>query len=92
MKTSKVNKETWKQIDWPFNTDYAEKWKGKVWEMKVGRGRIILVDGNDFMFVSSFGANSDLSYSGCFFNDPKVKTLEDAKRELEKNFLIYENN
>jgi len=56
---------------------------GKTWMLKVGKKYIFLYDEQYFPFVSSFGANSDNSFSGCFFNNSEVKCLEDAKSRIE---------
>ena len=38
----------------------------------------------DFNYTVSMGANSDRSYSGCFYNTLKIDTLEKAMIELNK--------
>ncbi len=81
----KIKSETWTQTTWPHDPDYAKKVKNKCWMAECGRGKIFLLDlpEKSFPFVSSFGANSDRSFSGCFYGK-NVLTLAEAKSELEK--------
>lgn len=54
-----------------------------VFAKKVGRGTVYLRDENNFTFTASFGANSDKSFTGCFYGHPEIKTLQDAMNALD---------
>lgn len=71
--------KVWTKIQWPFNSEV----KTETWVKSFGRGKVFLRNEKDFPFTCSFGANSDLSYSGCFFEVEEVKTLEQAKSAID---------
>jgi len=56
------------------------------------RGTVYVMDEKDFMFTCSFGANSDYSYTGCFFECTKIKTVTDAMDAIDKIVTLQLNN
>lgn len=52
-----------------------------------GRGRsgmIYVMDKDNFTYTFSMGANSDYSFTGCFFECAKIKTVEDAMNAINE--------
>ncbi len=75
------------------NLEYAEELKArgvKVYEHKIPRGRIILRGEAPFNFTVSCGANSDRSFSGCYFGDNEITTVELAKESLSQRIQSKE--
>lgn len=60
-----------------------------VYAKKFGRGTVYLIDGRSFQFTANYGANSEKSYTGCFFGDDSVKTVEQAMAKLDTKFKGY---
>ena len=78
---SKINNKEWVRTVWPYDPEYAKK-SPPVWAKKFGWGVVYLLDGPNFNYVSSFGADSKYSYSGSFYG-MGVKDLEMAKKILD---------
>ena len=74
--------KTWTKTKWPYCHGLPLVWAKTV---KSGRGIIYLHDDEHFNFTASFGANSDDSYSGCFFGHDGM-TLDLAKKRLDEKF------
>ena len=82
----------WQIVPWPHDSEYAKKvvcWLLPIngfadyFGEKVQKG-IYLIDEVHFHFTCSFGPNSEDSYSGCTFGHDEIKTLDDAKKYIEK--------
>jgi hypothetical protein len=54
------------------------------YSLKIGRGKVILRADKNFTFTCSFGANSNKSYTGCFFGT-NINTLQESKDILYAN-------
>lgn len=76
-----INSKEWVRTKWPYDPEYAKK-APPIWAKKFGRGVVYLFDDPNFNYVSSFGADSDYSYSGSFYG-MNVKDLEMAKNILD---------
>ena len=48
--------------------------------------------GPNFDYCASFGANSDYSHSGCFFQCFEVKTVQDAMKVLDAWIPVHLGN
>ena len=59
--------------------------KCDVYAKSFGRGTVYVLDSKDqsFMYICSFGANSDYSFTGSFYKLP-VNSIEEAIRALDK--------
>lgn len=76
----------WKKTNDFYNRDVV---KFDVYSYKVSkRITIYLQDGNDYTFTVSAGANSQFSYTGCFFGH-NLKNVEEAMRLIEKKHKRY---
>jgi hypothetical protein len=66
---------------WPYDPDYAKTCDCR--ELKIRGGKVYL-QANDphFSFTVSCRANSDRSYTGCFFNHAEITTAEQAMERL----------
>lgn len=66
--------------------------KCPVWAKEFKRtGKPVIVylqDAGSFTFTVSAGANSDYSYTGCFYQSP-VKTVEQAQQILDEYIPIW---
>lgn len=69
-----------------YNTDVV---KCPVWGKNFEYGTVFVMDEGTFTYTASFGANSDNSYSGCFFECFKVKTVQDAMKVLDAWIPIH---
>lgn len=70
-----------KPCEWPSDPDHAKKCD--CYEMPIRGGKIYLqANTPHFSFTVSCGANSDRSYSGCFYGHNDITTAEQAMNEL----------
>ena len=60
--------------------------KCDVYRKRIRRGFVYLMDNKQthFTFTVSCGANSSRSFTGCFFGDEAVMTVQDAMNALDK--------
>lgn len=73
-----------------YNTDVVTC---PVWGKNFGHGTVYLMDeAPNFDYCASFGASSNYSYSGCFFERLEVKTVQDAMKVLDKWIPIHLGN
>jgi len=81
-------KGNWIKTNDYYNREVVTK---DVWSCKTKLHRITVyvIDKPNFMFTVSAGANSDLSYTGCFFEHPEIKTVQDAIEAIEKKHKSY---
>lgn len=55
-----------------------------------GKGGMLYVMNKDsFTYTVSMGANSDYSFTGCFFECTKIKTIEDAMNAIDKLIVLH---
>lgn len=47
-------------------------------------GMLYVMDGNSFMYTCSMGANSDYSYTGCFYECIKITNVNEAMIAIDK--------
>ena len=67
--------------------------KSDVWSCKISKKiTIYVIDEPDFMFTVSAGANSEGSYTGCFYGHDEIKTLEQAIDAIEQKHKKYFKN
>lgn len=72
--------------DWNLTTWYGNPDLGIIAYMKIIRDVKVWVwepTSGGFNFTINAGPNSDRSYTGCFFGDDTVKTIEDAINGVE---------
>ena len=61
-----------------------------VWSYKVSKMiTIYLIDRPNYMFTVSAGANSERSYTGCFFGHMEVTNLVQAMEGIKKRHPNY---
>lgn len=63
-----------------YNKDVV---KCDVYAKSFGRGTVYLMDKEHFTYTCSFGASSDYSFTGCFFQLP-VNNVNDCMKALDK--------
>ena len=71
--------------NWKKTTDFynREVVKCDVWSKKFGRGMVYVQDKGSFQYSQSMGANSEHSFTGCFYLSTKVKTVQQAMNALD---------
>ncbi len=83
----------WQKASWPFDEETAKQ--TACWFLPIGSGTpnyfgkkissgIYLRSRKYFNFCCSFGPNNDRSYSGCCYGHDEIKTLDDAKKYIQK--------
>lgn len=79
---------------WVLDDSYYNKEvvKCDVYSKKFGRGTVYIQNQDSFMFTCSFGANSDLSHSGSFYNVETIKTVEDGMKYLDEFVPLWISN
>jgi len=84
---------TWAETTWPFCTDPEILAQFTCYSVKLGRGNIYLrvykEDRCRYQFTSSFGANSDNSFSGCLPPEDNKLALEEAQEKIIKEVRRY---
>ena len=79
-------------MEWIKTNDYynREVVSCDVWSYKVSkRITIYLQDKLNYTYTVSAGANSDSSYTGCFFGHENIKNLSDAMKAIEDKHPNY---
>lgn len=78
-----LNNKTWTKTNNYYNKDVV---KCDVYSKKFGRGVVYIQDSKEkhFMHTFSFGANSDYSHGGSFYNCDSINTILDAQNALDK--------
>lgn len=79
--------KNWEKTNNYYNRDVV---KCDVWSYKVSkRITIYLMDEPNYTYTVSAGANSDSSYTGCFFGCAEINTLDKAKEALKRKHPNY---
>ncbi len=47
-------------------------------------GMLYVMDKDNFTYTCSMGANSDYSYTGCFYGCPKITNVNEAMEAIDK--------
>jgi hypothetical protein len=50
------------------------------------------MDGDNFTYTFSFGANSNYSMTGCFYECSKIKNIQDAINAIDIIIELHMNN
>lgn len=84
-----MNKGVWVKTNDYYNRAVV---KCDVYSIKVTKKRTVyLQDSENFNFTFSCGANSDYSFSGCFYGTT-IKTLDQAMEYLNKFIPLHFND
>lgn len=80
--------------EWTKTNDYynREIVTQDVWSRKCRRGKIYVIDGKHFTYTFSCGANSDYSFTGCFFGCSKITTIEQAMKVIDEIAKLWLND
>lgn len=79
--------KTWKKTNNYYNREVV---KCDVWSYIVSpRITIYLQDQPNFMFTVSAGANSDNSYTGCFYGHSEITNVHEAMDAIAKKHPNY---
>ena len=79
---------------WTKTNDYynREVVTQDVWSRKCRRGKIYVIDKAPFTYTFSCGANSDYSFTGCFFGCSKITTVEQATEVIDQIAVRWFND
>lgn len=79
---------------WTKTNDYynREVVTPDVWSRKCRRGKIYVTDGEHFTYTFSCGANSDYSFTGCFFGCSKITTVKLAMKVIDEIAKLWLND
>jgi len=80
------------KTEWVKTNDYynREVVTCDVWSYKVSQNTTIyLMDEPNFTFTVSAGADSDRSYTGCFYGHPEVTNLSQAMKGIKEKHPNY---
>ncbi|GAB6119606.1 hypothetical protein [Dysgonomonas termitidis] len=79
---------------WTKTNDYynREVVKEDVWSRKCRRGKIYVIDRKNFTYTFSCGADSDYSFTGCFFGCSKITTVEQAMNVVDQIATLWLND
>ena len=77
--------------EWNKTNDYynREAVTQDVWSRKCRRGKIYVIDEAPFSYTFSCGANSDYSFTGCFFGCSKITTIEQAILAIDEIATLW---
>lgn len=80
-------------VNWNKTNDHynREVVTEDVWSRKCRRGKIYVIDKAPFTYTFSCGANSDYSFTGCFFGCSKITTAEQAMNVVDQIATLWLN-
>lgn len=79
---------------WSKTNDYYDRKvvTEDVWSRKCKRGMVYVIDKPSFTYTFSCGANSEYSFTGCFFGCSKITTVQEAMVALDEIAARWLNN
>ena len=76
----------WNKTNDYYNRDVVTS---DVWSRKCRYGKIYVIDNKDFTYTFSCGANSDYSFTGCFFGLSKITTVQQAMSVIDVIAILH---
>lgn len=78
---------------WTKTNDYynREVVSNDVWSRNIPKGKLYIIDAENFMYTVSRGIDSEHSFTGSFFGTT-IKTLKDAMEYLDKFIPLWLND